>query len=439
MADIRAKLEEWSLDRKLARNVASLYAVQVTSYLLPLITIPYLARVLGPAVWGLVAFAQAFAAYAGIAIEYGFHLSATRAVAAGRDCRTKLADLAAGVMGAKFLLAAGVAALAFLIEPRVPLFRNHPVYLWAAIFWAVAQSLSLLWYYQGVERIRPAAVLDIIGKTAATAAIFILVRRPEDGWRVLALQGCGAIFSVAVAAALVYREIPFKLPTWRLTRNALKMGWSMFLFRSSMSLYGAGNSFILGLLAAPEAVGFFAGAEKLARALMGLLVPVHQGLYPRMSHAVRHDRPRAFRLAKFSVIAMTSTGATLSLAAFLAAPWAVPLILGESFGASVPVLKVMAPLPLLDAVGTMLGVLWMVPLGLDRQFNKIVLAGGAFNIVLALVLAPRFAQIGMAVAVVSTELLVVFSLYATLRRRKLSPLSSTHEETSPKKGASHPT
>jgi PST family polysaccharide transporter len=428
MQDIRARLREWSVDRNLARNVASLYGVQFTNYILPLITIPYLTRVLGPGVWGLVAFAQAFGAYAGIGIEYGFHLSATRAVAASRESKAELANLVAGVMGAKLLLAMGAAALALLIKPWVPLFHDHPAYLWAAVFWAAAQSLSMLWYYQGVERMRPIAVLDIVGRTAATAAIFILVRRPEDGWRVLALQGCGAIFSFAVAAAVVYREIPLRLPTWRLTRNALKMGWSMFLFRSSMSLYGAGNSFILGLLAAPEAVGFYAGAEKLARALMGLLVPVHQGLYPRLSHMVRHDRPQAFRLARFSVIVMTSTGMMLSLAAFLSAPWAIPFILGKSFGASVPVLEVMAPLPLLDAVGTMLGVLWMVPLGLDRQFNKIVFVGGALNVALAIALAPRFAQIGMAAAVVSTEAFVVLSLYATLRRRKLSPLSLAHEE-----------
>jgi PST family polysaccharide transporter len=81
MKDIRAKLCEWSLDRGLARNVASLYGVQFANYLLPLITIPYLTRVLGVATWGLVAFAQAFGAYASIGIEYGFHLSATRAVA----------------------------------------------------------------------------------------------------------------------------------------------------------------------------------------------------------------------------------------------------------------------------------------------------------------------------------------------------------------------
>ena len=423
MMDIRAKLREWSLDRGLARNVASLYGVQFANYLLPLITIPYLTRVLGVATWGLVAFAQAFGAYASIGIEYGFHLSATRAVAKNRSSTSELANLVAGVMGSKLLLAAGAMLVAFFLESWIPLFRANPLFLWAAVFWAVAQSFSMLWYYQGFERMRLVAALDVVGRAAATAGIFIMVRHPADGWKVLVLQGSGSLLSVIVATALVYREIPVRLPNWRLVRDTLRMGWSMFLFRSSMSLYGAGNAFILGLFASPEAVGFYAGAEKLARALMGLLVPVHQSLYPRLSNLVQHNRPAANRLARFSMFLMSSIGMALSLAAFLGAPWAVPFILGNRFGASIPVLQIMAALPLLDALGTMFGVLWMVPLGLDRLFNRIILAGGALNLVLAVALAPRFAQIGMAAAVVATEIFVTLALYATLRRRGLSPLA----------------
>lgn len=422
MIDIPAKLREWSLDRALARNMASLYGVQFANYLLPLITIPYLTRVLGPLTWGLVAFAQAFGAYASIGIEYGFHLSATRAVAKNRDSIGELANLVAGVMGAKIVLTAGAVIIALCLGAWIPLFHAHPAFLWAAVFWAVAQSFSMLWYYQGLERMRLVAVLDVAGKAAATAGIFIVVHHPADGWKVLALQGGGSLLSVVVATAMVYREVPIKLPGWRMVRDTLRMGWSMFLFRGSMSLYGAGNAFILGLFASPEAVGFYAGAEKLARALMGLLVPIHQSLYPRLSNLVQHNLPAAKRLGRSSMLLMSSMGAALSLAAFLGAPWAVPLILGTGFAASVSVLQVMAALPLLDALGTSLGVLWMVPLGLDRQFNRAVMAGAVLNLVLAVVFAPRFAQLGMAAAVVATEVFVVLALYIVLHRRGLNLL-----------------
>jgi O-antigen/teichoic acid export membrane protein len=67
----------------------------------------------------------------------------------------------------------------------------------------------------------------------------------------------------------------------------------------------------------------------------------------------------------------------------------------------------------------------MVPLGLDRQFKWVILAGGVVNLVLAVALTPRFAQLGMTAAVVATEVFVVYALYLTLRCRKLSPLAAT--------------
>lgn len=258
----------------------------------------------------------------------------------------------------------------------------------------------------------------------ATAGIFILVRHPSDGWKVLGLQGAGMLLSVTIAAAFIYTEVPIKLPTWSLTLTSLRMGWSMFLLRNSINLYDVGNAFILGLFAPPEAVGFFAGAEKIAGALVGLLGPIDQSLYPRLSRLVQHDRSAANQLAKLSIFVMSSTGTVLSLAAFVGAPWIVPLILGKSFAASAPVLRIMAPMPLLEGISTTLGVLWMLPLGLDRQFNKVILGAAALHIGLCIVLAPRFAQLGMATAGVLSELFVTLALYFILHRQGLNPLAS---------------
>lgn len=422
MQEIRARLHKWSLDQGLVRNVVSLYGVQFANYVLPLITIPYLTRVLGPAMWGLVAFAQAFAAYTAVAIGYGFDLSASREVAKNRDCKSDLADLMAGVMGAKLLLSAGAVAVAFLVERWVHLFRQHPAFLWAAVFWAVAQSFSMGWYYQGVERMRLVSALVVIGRSLATVAIFVIVRRPSDGWKVLGLQGGGILFSVVFAMAFVYREIPARLPTWPLVRNSLRMGWSMFVYRSSTSLYGVGNSFILGLFASPEAVGFYAGAEKIARAMVGLPWPIHYSVYPRLSRLIRDDRPAAKRLAQLSMLLLSSMGGVLSLAAFWGAPWVVRIVLGKDFAPSIMVLRILAPLPLLVAGSIVLGVLWMLPLGLDRQFNKVVLTAGVLNLGIAVILAPHFGRLGVAIASILAEGTLTVALYLVLQRQALNPL-----------------
>ena len=411
------------LRHKLVQNALSLYGVQIATYIIPLITVPYLARVLGVAGWGLVAIAQGFGSYVGVLGEYGFSLSATREVARHRDDRNKLAHILAGVLGAKMMLVAAAFPLAIAAGRWVPVFRDHPALLWAGMFWALAQGFSVMWYFQGLERMRLVAILDISAKVLATAGVFLLVRRPEDGWRVLVLQGCGFLISAAIGLSLVYRELPFHLPSWASSWEALRMGWTMFLFRSSVSLYTAGNAFILGLFVSPEFVGYYAGAEKISRAFLGILNPISQTLYPRLSHLVSHAQNRAAQLVRISIGIMGAAGTAIGILVFLLSPVIVHIILGGHFGPSVPVLRVLALLVPLVAMGNVLGIQWMLPLGMDRAFNKIILAAGFINLVLALILAPAYTDMGMAWAVVIAETFVSVSMYLVLRSQKLDPLS----------------
>jgi PST family polysaccharide transporter len=422
----RAKTRSFELLRhKLVQNALSLYGVQIATYVIPLVTIPYLARVLGVAGWGLVAIAQGFGSYVGILGEYGFSLSATREIARHREDRGKLANIFAGVLGAKMVLVAASFPLAILAGRWVPIFREHPALLWAGMFWAMAQGFSVMWYFQGLERMRLVAALDISAKALATVGVFLIVKRPEDGWRVLVLQGCGFLLSSVIGLGMAYREVPFRLPSWTAVWESLRMGWSMFLFRSSVSLYTAGNAFILGLFVSPEFVGYYAGAEKISRAFLGILNPISQTLYPRLSHLVSHAQDRAARLARISIGVMGAAGTAIGIIVFLSAPVIVRMVLGPHFGPSVPVLRLLALLVPLVAFGNVLGIQWMLPLGMDRAFNKIILAAGFINLVLALVLAPAYTDMGMAWAVVLAETFVTVTMYLVLRSKNLDPLTYT--------------
>jgi len=92
------------------------------------------------------------------------------------------------------------------------------------------------------------------------------------------------------------------------------------------------------------------------------------------------------------------------------------------FDPTVPVLRVLALLLPLIAASNVLGIQWMLPLGLDHVFNRIILAAGVLNLSLAYWLAPRFAEMGMAWAVVIAEAFVTFIMYAYLRWRNLDPV-----------------
>src|SRR6185369_10455258 len=104
------------------------------------------------------------------------------------------------------------------------------------------------------------------------------------------------------------------------------------------SLYGIGNAFLLGLFATPAHVGYFASAEKISRAFFGLLNPIREALFPRLSNLARHAPKDAARLARAGVAVMGAGGILLAVSVYIFSPMLIRLLMGQAFAPAVQVL-----------------------------------------------------------------------------------------------------
>ena len=417
----------------LVQNAAALYGVQFVRKLLPLIIVPYLARTLGPSGWGVMAFTQSMAEVFVLTIEFGFNLSATREIARKRDSMQVCGSLVAGVLGAQLLLSVVGTTAILAVSRFIPLLHANPKLVIAALFYAIAQGFIPLWFFQGMERMRLAATVEICGRIVGLMSIFLFVRTSNDAWIALFVQGVAPALTTGAGLVMAYRVIPCQLPSWPLIREALRHGWPMFLFRSGESLYGVQNSFILGLFATPAQVGYFASAEKISKAVFGLLNPIREALYPRLSNMAHHSQEDAARLARVGMAVMVTGGLVLTGGLYLFAPLLIRLLMGAAFEPAVKVLRILSVLPILLSVTNSAGIQWLIPLGRDSAVNRIILQAGALNVVLAVILAPVFAHIGMAFAVLSAETFVCCSMvWVAVRSTSLltrtKPDQSSREE-----------
>ena len=140
--------------KRLFENFASLFTLQGLNYILPLITFPYLVRVLGPDKYGLIAFAQAFIGYFVILTDYGFNLSATREVALNRDNDKKLSEIFSSVMIIKIVYM----VLSFIILCTVVFSFEKFSHNWIIYIFAfgvvLGNVLFPVWFFQGMERMK---------------------------------------------------------------------------------------------------------------------------------------------------------------------------------------------------------------------------------------------------------------------------------------------
>jgi polysaccharide transporter, PST family len=403
-------------------NVLSLYSVQGFTYLLPLLTIPYLGRVLGPGGWGAVIFAQAIGALIAMAVEYGFDFSATREVARYSDDRTHLRDLVTGVLTAKAVLALIGVLLALVVRNFTVRVTGSSVLYWSGVWWGVAQGINMLWYFQGLQRMAWAAGLDASGKFVGTICIFVFVRSPADGWKVLLAQAIGCAISHGITVAMAASEVGLGRPNLALTKRVLHLGWPMFLFRASISLVGSANGLVLGFFSSAAAVGLLGSVDKLRQAALQALWPINQALFPQQSERVKDNPAAGVATVRRSLLFLGGLSLLFGLVLILGAPLLVKFFLGPAFEPAVPILRIFGLLVPVQALCTVVSTQWMLPLGLDRQVSLVVLTTGVLNVSLGIVLSIKAGAFGMAIAVTVAQVYSLFAFWFTLHRRRIDPL-----------------
>ena len=416
------------MNRILWESLASLYAVHAFNYLVPLFTLPYLARVLGPMEWGALAFADAYGRLVGIVVEYGFGFSATREVASVRDDARARSRLLGEVLGAQLCLGAGAVLTTIFLMTTVPAFRNHRALLPGALFLALGQGANPMWYFQGIERVKLIGSVWIAARIAAAMGIFLLVRSPGDGGLALFIQGAAPLISVVFGLFLAYRDTPLSWPSLMPGVKVLWSGRTLFLYRAGVNFYTSMAVVLLGLVAPSLVVAWFAGAEKIAKAAVAITGPVTQTFYPRLSHLIATDRHGDARATAFVAMRlMMGIGAAVGLLLFFGAPMLVRVVLGPGFEGSVLVLRVLALLPPLVALSGAFGAQWMLALRLDHELSRIILTAGVMNIVLSLTLGSWFQQVGAAVGLALAEAFVACATFSVLWHRKLDPWRQSNQ------------
>jgi len=280
-------------------NFASLSVLQAITYLLPVIVLPYLFRVIGPAKFGLIAFAQAFVQYFMIITDYGFSISATREISLCREEKDKVCAVFSSVMTVKIALALLSFVALSLIVYFVPKFRqDHLVYLFS--FGAVIGStLFPVWFFQGTEKMRHIADLNIIGGVFFVASIFIFVKAPEDYLLVPLINSGVYLISGLLGLYIVFRKfgVSFRFQGYKNIRKQLKAGWDIFISIVAINAYTTTRIFTVGLLASNTITGYYSIAERIANFVQTFpLISFSQALFPRLSKIYNKNKAKAAKI-----------------------------------------------------------------------------------------------------------------------------------------------
>lgn len=410
--------------KRLLSNFLSLSILQGANYILPLITLPYLVRVLGPEKFGLIMFAQAFIQYFIILTDYGFNLSATREISIHRENKEKVSEIFSSVMIIKFSLMLISFIILTLIVFLFEKFRKEWLVYYLTFGMVVGQVLFPIWFFQGIEKMKYMTFLNILAKSIFTVAIFIFVHQVSDYIYVPLLNSLGFIIAGILALWIVFKDfgIKFTKASFESLIDQLKEGWHIFVSTVAISLYTVSNTFILGIFTNNTIVGYYSAAEKIIKAVQGLITPVSNTTYPYISKLVRESEEKAIKFLKRLIMIIGGFTFIGSLILFIFADLVIDIFLGEKFTNSVIVLKIMAFLPFIIALSNIFGIQTMLTFNYKKAFSRILISASILNIFLAFVLVPFYKHIGISFAVLISESFVTISMFIFLYKKNIKLL-----------------
>ena len=283
-----------SKERILAKNTVMLYIMQISSYVFPLLSFPYLTRVLGAEKYGIVVFANSIMSYFTLFIEFGFLLSGTKICSDFCNNKEKLGDITFGIIQAKLLLVILSAFALILSCMFVQKIRQDSVFFILSFIGIFLTVFLPDFLFRGIEQMEILTYRVVAAKFIYTGLIFLFIKDESDYLLVpLAIIGSN-IFAVILTWAEIIRKkiILFSRVSFKQTFKYLKDSSLFFLSRIAATFYSSLNTVILGFKFPSSQVGQYGVANTLTNTCRSLMSPISDSIYPYMI------KQKNFRLVK---------------------------------------------------------------------------------------------------------------------------------------------
>jgi len=405
--------DKFAGDRKnLAVNFISLLALQGANYILPFITYPYLFRILGPAKFGILAFAQALSQYFILFTDYGFNLSAPREISINRDDPKKISDIFSTIMLLKIIMLTISMLIITLIIFFISKFRSNPLVYIFSFAMVIGNVLFPIWFFQGMEKMKYISFLNILSKTLFTCSIFLFIKTEDHYIFVPLINSLGYIVAGLLSLRIVFKEFKIRLtfPSIKSILFQFKNSFYFFLSRLSFSIYTITNTFILGMFTTDEITGCYAAVDKVIKAVAMLNQPIANALYPYMS------RKKNVAFFKKIFFMWTLLGISISAVFILFSSQITSIIYGEGQVHITNLFRLYSLEFCIVFPSIILGLPLLAAMGHSKYLNMSIIIGSIIHIVGLIAIIPFINAYLIVTLVIITESIVFMIRIAGVKK-----------------------
>jgi PST family polysaccharide transporter len=389
-------------EKKLLSNFIHLFSLQGLTFILPLITMPYLFRVLGAEKFGLVAFSLATITFFKVLVDYGFHLTATREISINRNNKEKLIEIFSRTLIVKFILLIISFIILNVFILLIDKFSENWLLFYISFLFVFGHTVFPIWFFQGIEEMKYISYLNIISKLLFTVGVFLFISSSSDYLIYPLLNGLSILFVGTYAIFLINKKYNIKLrrqPFFEI-KKTFKNGWNVFLAEFAPNMYSNFTTFFLAFIVSMESVGYYSLANKVIDISSSIMYIIRNVTFPYLNK--NFDKFKKITLITIVV------GFIFTIIIFSFSHIIIPFVFGEKASNILNLIYILAITPFLFAFTLSFGSNYLLILKKDKKYRKIVLTVSLFGMLLSLILVPLFGIYGGVITVISIRVLLAF-------------------------------
>ena len=393
--------------KSLKLNVIMNMILTMSSFIFPLITFPYVSRILLPEGTGKVSFATSLISYFSMFAQLGIPTYGIRACAKVRDNRKELTRTAQELLIINLIMSAISYVVLFLAIAFVPRLQSEKTLYVIVSFTIILTSIGMEWLYKALEQYTYITIRSVIFKFIALIAMFLLIHEKTDyviygGISILA--GCASnIFNLIN----VHKFIDLKpVGNYDLRRHMLPV-LTFFAMSCATTIYTNLDTVMLGFMKTDIDVGYYNAAVKIKTILISIVTSLGAVLLPRASYYIENGFIDEFkRITKKALSFVFLVASPLMLYFIFYAKEGIFFLSGNAYEGSVLPMQIIMPTLLLIGISNILGIQVLVPLGKEKTLLYAEIAGAIVDLLINFILIPRFASAGAAIGTLVAEIVV---------------------------------
>lgn len=386
--------------------------LNISGVLFPLVTAPYVSRVLEPDGIGLFNFANTYAGYFALFAALGIPMYAVREVAKVRDDKATLSQLTSEIISLSALTTIICTLLyiaSLFIIPKM--YESITFFLMAGLVLYFV-PLKIDWFFSGCEEFGHITLRSLVIRFLSIILLFTLVKEKGDLLIYIALNALSTVVSIIWNFSKLHKTGVKIKWTWTGVRHLKPL---LILFSSSIaiSIYTILDTLMIGFMTSYEEVGYYNTATHISKSLLPIATSLAAVAMPRLSYYLKNgksDEINTLMNKSLSIVSFLSFPIAFGIIAI--APTFVPLFFGELYYGSIIPLQIIILVVIAIGLNNLLGVQVLVGLGHDKLFLYAVLVGTSSNFICNILLIPQYGASGAAFSSVLAEtLILLYEIY----------------------------